>query len=91
MTDKTQNENAQRIVKTKLNFEKIKSYFQSKASMRFYVSAAQCFLILFAFSQINFAQDDETEAPPPLKIISKEEKTQLDLEVKSSNARCRSN
>lgn len=42
-------------------------------------TALKCFLVLFVFCQINFAQND-TEEPPPLKILSKSEKSQLDME-----------
>jgi hypothetical protein len=46
------------------------------------VSPIKFLFILFVFAQIAFAQDDWQEvAPPPIKIISKAEKSQLDAET----------
>lgn len=47
-------------------------------------SALKFFFLFLVFSQINFAQDDQQPkdvAAPPLKIISKEEKSQLDAQT----------
>jgi hypothetical protein len=53
--------------------------FPSVYSLRFDNPALKCLLLLFLLCQINFAQDD-LEAPPPLKILTKDEKSQLELE-----------
>jgi len=46
------------------------------------VTALKYLLVLFFFCQINYAQEDsEITAPPPLKIISKAEKSRLEAET----------
>jgi len=48
-------------------------------SLRFDISSLKCLLLLFLLYQVNFAQDD-FEAPPPLKILTKNEKSRLEVE-----------
>jgi hypothetical protein len=46
------------------------------------ISPIKFLFVLFVFAQIGFAQDDWQEvAPPPVKVISKAEKSQLDAET----------
>lgn len=79
MKDKTQNS----TIETRLNRKQ-----KSAPVAPFYPFAARrfrflflSFLLLFAFSQTNYAQMDDKEAPPPLKMLSKDEKSQLDAET----------
>jgi hypothetical protein len=51
-------------------------------SQSFCVSALKCFFVLLLFCQVNAAQDDlEVAAPPPLKIITRAEKSRLEAET----------
>jgi len=51
-------------------------------SRRLCDSALKCFFVLLLFCQINAAQENlEIAAPPPLKIITKTEKSQLEAET----------
>lgn len=63
-----------KIIKKTKNVRQMFSVFRFPFSVLF---------IIFVFSQISFAQQDEPQeiAPPPLKIITKEEKSQLDAET----------
>jgi len=52
--------------------------------LRLGVSAVKFLLVIFLFSQIIFAQDEEPPtdaAPPPVRTISKDEKKQLETET----------
>lgn len=51
-------------------------------TLRLCVCALKCFFVLLLFCQINSAQDDsEIVAPPPLKILTKAEKSRLEAET----------
>lgn len=68
------------VERSTLAYARASVYSCKKISLRLGVPAAKCFIILFLFCQISAAQDDQPDnvAPPPLKIISKAEKSQID-------------
>ena len=54
----------------------------SKCTQRTFATALYFFILHFAFCMAGSAQDDPPEiAPPPLKIVSKHERTQLDAKA----------
>jgi len=46
-----------------------------------YVCALKCLFILFVCCQTSAAQEDLTDAPPPLKILTRAEKSRLEAET----------
>lgn len=53
-----------------------------KSPRRLCASWLKCFFVLLVFCQINRAQDDsQIVAPPPLKILTKAEKSRLEAET----------